>query len=298
MEHISTSTNIYFERRDGERIPAKTSMEVCRRAGYEEMDFCFVDQIFTPSPFTEDGWERYIKEYAALAEKLGIRFTQTHGHIHDFCNNRDPQQWELVLRCLRATAMLGSPWMVMHPSTLVTDGKMDPATEEINAEYFGRLADEAAKWGVGIAIENMWGETKEGVKCYAIQPEELLSLTGKLGRKNIGVCWDTEHGSIEALDQGRAIRMLKGLIHATHISDETGRNNIHILPYTGHMDWDEVLRAFADIEYRDAFTYEIQHYLLAMPHALVPEAVRLSFLVGEEMIRTIRSFRLSEKEEK
>lgn len=291
MRRISTSTNIYFERRDSERIPADVSMRVCREAGYEEMDFCFVDQIFTPSPFTGDNWEEYMRGYVGLAKELGISFTQTHGHIHDFCRNQDPQQWELVLRCLRATAMLGAPWMVMHPSTCVRSGEIDPATEAMNAEYFDRLAEEGDRWGVGIAIENMWGETPEGIKRYAIHPEELISLVRKLNRKNIGICWDTEHGAIEGLDQMKSIKALGPWLKATHISDQTDRNNVHILPYTGFTEWNQVLMALGEADYQGAFTYEIQHYLLAMPHETVPEAVRLSRQVGEAMIRKMEAFR-------
>lgn len=51
----------------------------------------------------------------------------------------------------------------------------------------------------------MWGETKEGVKRYCIQPEELLDLLKAIGSDNLGICWDTEHGAIENLDQDKAI---------------------------------------------------------------------------------------------
>lgn len=288
MNRISTSTNIYFERTDGSRIPAETSMRLCAQAGYREMDFCFVDQIFYPTPFTTNQWREYMETYRKLAEELGIRFTQTHGHIHDFCNNQDPFQWELVTRCVEATAMLGAPWMVMHPSTLVEGDSVHPDTGNINMEYFQKLADYARGFGMGIAIENMWGETKEGVKRYAIQPEELCRLVDSIDADNIGACWDTEHASIEGLEHGAAIRMVGNRIKATHISDQTARNNIHILPYTGFTDWDEVLQAFAEIDYQGEFTYEIQHYLLSMPEELVPEAIRFSYVVGMQMISDIR----------
>ena len=178
--------------------------------------------------------------------------------------------------------------MVMHPSTLVEGDSVHPDTGNINMEYFQKLADYARGFGVGIAIENMWGETKEGVKRYAIQPEELCRLVDSIDADNIGACWDTEHASIEGLEHGAAIRMVGNRIKATHISDQTARNNIHILPYTGFTDWDEVLQAFADIDYQGEFTYEIQHYLLSMPEELVPEAIRFSYVVGMQMISDIR----------
>lgn len=50
MERIGTSTNIFFERNDGSRIPAERTMRLCAQAGYRDMDFGFVEQIFYPTP--------------------------------------------------------------------------------------------------------------------------------------------------------------------------------------------------------------------------------------------------------
>lgn len=291
MNQISTSTNILFERKDGSRIPAETSMELCAKAGYREMDFCFVDQIFYPSPFTTRNWRSYIQNLASRAKDWGLCFTQTHGHIHDFCNDTDEFQWELVKRCVEGSAMFGARWMVMHPSSLVKNGKIHCDTEKRNIAYFQMLAEYAKAFGIGIAVENMWGETREGVKRYGISPEEICRLADGISMENTGICWDTEHAGIESLNQGDSIRMVGKRIKATHISDQTARNNIHILPYMGFTNWNEVLQAFADIDYQEAFTYEIQHYLLEMPMELVPDAILFSHKIGMEMIKKIADYK-------
>ena len=160
-----------------------------------------------------------------------------------------------------------------------------------NVDFFRRLSDEAGRYGVGIAIEDMWGRTKEGVPRFAIEARELCELIDRVDAENTGACWDAEHGSIERLDQGAAIRLLGPRLKALHISDQTARDNIHILPYMGFTDWDEVLSALAEIGYKNPFTFEIQHYLLYLPLELIPSAVRLSREVGEYMIRRIEAFR-------
>lgn len=283
---LSTSTNILFERLDGSRIPVTESMMRCHKAGYRHLDFCFVDQIFTPvaTPFTGPDWKRYMDEIAVLAAGYEIHFTQTHLPIHDFCNGEDEKTWELVKRSVESSHMLGAKWLVAHPSTKVRDGAVDADTHRLNVDYFKRLAEMVGAYGMGLAIENMWGKTRDGVKRYATDPHELCALIDDIGYENVGACWDTEHGSIEEIDQGQAIRLLGKRIHATHISDENDCNNIHILPYMGRCQWEAVLKALAEIGYADAFTYEIQHYLLGMPMELVEEALRLSIQVGNYMI--------------
>ena len=286
---IVTSTNVVFERTDKSLIPTPVSVRLCAEAGYRELDLCFVDLVTANTPFVGEDWESYLEGYADLAGELGIRFVQTHAPIHDFCGFQegDERALELVKRSVRGTAMLNVPWIVMHPSTGVKDGARAEDTFEKNVAYFRQMADYCAAYGVGVAIENMWGNTREGVKRFAIEAEELLRLIEAVDRPNVGACWDTEHGSIEGLDQKAAIRLLGDRIKATHISDMTAPDNIHILPYTGFTDWDTVLGAFLDIRYQGVFAFEIQHYLLSMPMKLIPEALKFSRLVGEEMLRKI-----------
>lgn len=289
--NLCTSTNTLYERADGTRIPVDECMRQCAEAGYREMDFCFVDQVFGKTAFLGEGWEAHVESYRNLAEKLNIRFTQSHGPLYAFCSGRDEGMEEWIHRSVVGSHMLGVGWMVMHPNTLVSGGVKDPRTMELNAEYFRRLSDEAGRYGVGIAIENMWGKTKEGVRRFAIDVDELCELLARVDSENVGACWDAEHGSIEGLDQGGAIRKLGSRLKALHISDQTAANNIHILPYMGFTDWDDVLSALADIGYDHPFTYELQHYLLAMPLELTLSAIRLSREVGEYMIRRIGGFR-------
>ena len=93
-----------------------------------------------------------------------------------------------------------------------------------------------------VHVENMWGETKEGVKRYCIQPEELLDLLKAIGSDNLGICWDTEHGAIENLDQDKAIAKVGPYLQATHISDQTDRK-CSCASYTGNTDWDMILKS-------------------------------------------------------
>ena len=289
--NLCTSTNTVYERADGSRIPAAESIRLCARAGYRELDFCFVDQVFGKTEFLGPEWQSYVASFREQAETLGISFTQSHGPLYSFCAGRNEQAEEWLRRSLEGSRMLGVRWMVMHPDTLVTGGAVDPRTMELNVDFFRRLSDEAGRYGVGIAIEDMWGKTREDVPRFAIEASELRELIDRVDAENVGACWDAEHGSSEKLDQAAAIRLLGPRLKALHISDQTAADNIHILPYMGFTDWDEVLSALAEIGYDNPFTFEIQHYLLYLPMELVPSALRLSREVGEYMIRRIQTFR-------
>lgn len=288
---LATSTNILFERAKGAYISMKDSITACAKAGYRYLDFGFVEWLLQSSSFTSSAWKNGLEECGQLAAALGVQFVQAHATIYDFCNPGTNHGEGLLLakRCIEGAALLGVPWIVYHPSTEVKNGCVTPETHGKNVAFFQELADCAQNFNVGIAIENMWGTTPSGVARYATQPDELLQLVLDINRGNVGACWDAEHGSIEKIDQGAAIRLLGGHLKALHISDETGQDNIHILPYTGFVQWNDVLGALAEIGYNMPFTFEIQHYLPQMPLELVPAALEFSVCVGEQMIAHIEN---------
>lgn len=284
---LATSTNILCERSEGPHIPMEQSIRACAEAGFTNLDFGFAELGFSSKTFHGDNWKEDILHYKQLAAQLGINFVQGHSTLCDFCNpsKTEHHDLEMVYRSIQGAHILGIPWLAVHPSTHLLDGLAAPDTHYQNVQFFKKLSDYALPYGVGIAIENMWGEACPGVSRYAILAEEVLRLIDDIDRENTCVCWDVEHASIEKLSQGDSIRLLGNRIKATHISDETGANNIHILPYTGFVKWDEVLQALADIGYENAFSLEIQHYLPKMPLSLCPEAMRLAYKVGTHLIK-------------
>ena len=107
----------------------------------------------------------------------------------------------------------------------------------------------------------------------------------------MAVCWDFEHGSIMGLNQRHVVERLGKRLKAVHISDQTGINNIHILPYQGVTDWDEVLKALADFGYEGEFNFEIQWYLRRVPEELLLPSIRYSGELGNWMVKQIERFR-------
>lgn len=284
---ISTSTNILYERYNNPYIKMKDSIIACHRAGFKNIDFGFAELAFSSKIFSSNEWETEIREYKVLGDGLGIKYTQGHGCILNFCDKNNDYEFklELLKRSIRGAQILGIPWLVVHPSSLVEDYKISNKTHSINVLFFRELSDYAKKYDVGLAIENMWGYSKNGVKNYAISADELLNLIIDIDRENVQACWDVEHASIEGLEQGSSIMTLGEHIKATHISDETGLNNIHVLPFTGNVKWEEIISAFATIKYKGNFSLEIQHYLPKMPLELCDEAMRLAYRTGEYLVK-------------
>jgi sugar phosphate isomerase/epimerase len=287
---LSTSTNIYFEREGGDYIPIRETIARCAEAGYKYLDFGLPELLLHSEAFAGDSWKAEITAINEAAQAAGLTFVQAHATIFDFCNQPPGSEQEKYFeRSLEAAAMLDIPWVVAHPSTKITGHRMDPATFAENVRFFRKYSDMADRLGTGIAIENMWGETPEGIRRFAIQPEELLQLVTEVGRTNVKICWDVGHGFLEDISQRRALELLKDHLAATHISDTSGRSSIHRLPYHGAIDWEEFLDALAAAGYSGPMSFELQHYLRRTPEALVQPALNYSVQVGEHLLARLAS---------
>lgn len=87
--------------------------------------------------------------------------------------------------------------------------------------------------------------------CLINTAEEALRYTSEIDSPNIGVLLDTYHMNIEENNIGDAIRLVGDKLTSFH----TGENN-RTAPGRGHLDWDEIFGALADIGYKGRIVSE------------------------------------------
>ena len=81
--------------------------------------------------------------------------------------------------------------------------------------------------------------------CIIHTAKEALDYAAEIDSPNIGVLLDTYHMNIEENNIGDAIRLVGDKLTSFH----TGENN-RTAPGRGHLDWDEIFEALADINYK------------------------------------------------
>lgn len=283
---LSTSTNILFERIGMEPVEQKTAIELCARAGYRVLDFCFHDLTVYDSPFLGEGWERYTELMIQTAQDCGVVYEQAHANVYDFLNPGVDHEFHqrIMERSILASERMGIPWLVIHPSTDFAAASQYAASRAGNIAYISRLAEFAGRHHVGIAVENMWDLHIAPRRYYADNAEELVELIDAVAMENVGICWDLEHASIMKQNQRKSVELMGNRLKVTHVSDQTGVNNIHVLPFQGVTDWKEAMEALADIGYEGNLNYEAQWFLNKVPMELVLPSLVYSVKVGEYLI--------------
>jgi sugar phosphate isomerase/epimerase len=92
----------------------------------------------------------------------------------------------------------------------------------------------ARQRGVTLAIENTPGEMATPVNLKNFLEQTRLS--------NVKLCFDAGHAHIEGGAE-EALAAVRDLVVTTHVHDNRGERDDHLLPYEGTIDWGEMLAA-------------------------------------------------------
>lgn len=288
---LSTTINFFI-------YPDNDSFDACRAdlRHYADLGFSCLDAIFCSaaekgSVLLTDRWEAWAHAMRAEADALDIAFVQTHLPFYNFCDPKrgvDEVVERVNRRALACTAILGAKWTVAHPATAFAEALPMPASRKRNEVYFGSLLEEANRHRVGICLENMADFAGQGYpRSYCAPVEELCGLVDSLNAVygNAGVCWDFGHANLFYRDQTACLRYLGKRLKVTHVHDNFGSRDDHLVPFRGTVDWHALMPVLKEIGYEGDFSFEVRRILApGVPEAIKDSLWRHMKLTGEYLL--------------
>jgi sugar phosphate isomerase/epimerase len=132
-----------------------------------------------------------------------------------------------------------------------------PASEAIGADHtrdaarrsVKELAALAAKVNVRVAIEVIPNPLSSAADLVHLIEEDLDGL-------DVGVCLDYGHAHLMG-DLNEAIETLSGHLWTTHVHDNRGRQDDHLVPFAGTIDWDAAMMETQKIGYDGTLMFEV-----------------------------------------
>ncbi len=200
--------------------------------------------------------QRWVAE-KALADAAGVTIHQAHGPWrfppHDETEALRAERAEVMKRSIRVTAKLGCRYWVIHP--LMPFGPNDDFEPEqftkINYDFFCALLPTAKENGVTICFENM------PMKKLSIStPEKTLEFIHLIHDENFRLCLDTGHSMVFGIQPAEAVRLAKDDLKVMHVHDNHGKNDEHLIPYSGIVDWADYRRALDEIGFDGVYSLE------------------------------------------
>jgi len=111
------------------------------------------------------------------------------------------------------------------------------------------IAALAAAAGVRVALEVIPNPLSSPETLVRLIEEDLEPL-------DVGICLDYGHAHLMG-DLGDAIETISGHLWTTHVHDNGGRDDDHLVPFSGTIDWDRAMLATQKIGYDDVLMFEV-----------------------------------------
>jgi sugar phosphate isomerase/epimerase len=143
----------------------------------------------------------------------------------------------------------GDTRVAHHIEGVGADPRVRPAGDSRAAakRSVEELLQIAAPLGVRIALEVIPNELSRAGSIVHLVEHDL---------EGAGICLDFGHAHLDG-DVIDAVETVSEHLIATHVHDNRGRNDEHLLPFDGTIDWAGTLLALQKIGYEGPFTFEI-----------------------------------------
>ncbi len=273
------------------RFGIKNAIKMIKDFGFDGYD-CSLFREMAPGGFLSgDDYKEKAKELRDYSDSLNFPCTQTHSPtpwlrtIKDIEDSVEEQK-----RAIEISAILGAKCVVIHPAAF-TDAKGN-----WDAQY-ATLLPLAKEKGIKIATENMfsWKDKTETetVPSACGTAEDFVHYIDFVNDEYFTACFDIGHA--EMVNCEGAPKIIRALGHdrltALHVHDNDCYHDDHIFPFAGKINWNEVCRALADIDYSGDFTFESDTFLLNFPDELIPECLTLLEKTGRYLINKIENYK-------
>jgi len=129
-------------------------------------------------------------------------------------------------------------FLVMHRPASSTERILQAVTEA------------AAGVGVQVALEVLHARGANANALVTLLEEELDEL-------DLGICFDFGHAHLDG-DLHEALEMVSGHLLTTHLHDNGGKTDDHLVPYAGEIHWDTAMMELQKVGYDGALIFELQ----------------------------------------
>lgn len=277
------SMSILFREQLGtqEHISYTESMRRIRAAGFESVDLNLCQLCAFKTDLHRDDWEKYAQEMKRTADELGLRLPQCHLPFRSGkVKWKTPEEWDfyckMVYRAIDVAVYMGFPWAVLHAEPMrekdLTKQQKAAANHDLNDPFI----EYALKKGLNIALENVRSTKKGPLVDYCSEAEDLAELIDSYHDERVGACWDTGHANATYTDQWEPLHVIGKRLRCTHIDDNRGTDDLHLLPFDGTVKWDRVMGALRDIGYPGDLILEVYANLYT-PNDMKDETARHAF---------------------
>ena len=272
----------------------RKAVEMIAAAGFDAVDYSMFEvKNDDDHPVLSDNYEKYAHELRKTAEENGVFFNQSHAPFPSYINDDNHYNsiiFDRIKRSIEFSAILGVKQICVHPAIFPNDENRE---YEFNLEFYNSLIPTIKDTGIKIGVENMFWYDKD---AKAIRPgacgtsQRMIRLFDSLDSKYFTCLLDIGHCGLVGEKAENFIRSLgTERLGALHVHDNNYKSDMHTLPFTCSINWENVTAALKDIKYAGEFTFEADCFLYPLPNNIVSDGLSFMNIVGRQLISMIEN---------
>ena len=239
-------------------IPLSQTLKYIRQCGFDAIDDqSLINVTANLYQLSDAEFEKAVSAHRKRVSDAGLSVAQVHGPWRFPPQDGDPlarAEWlRFCKRAIRGCALLGSPYMILHP--LMPYGEADEDLEvvkQLNLDFFGELSVCGEQHGVVVCLENM----PFGGQLLA-RPAPTLNFVKEINSPYLRVCLDTGHSAVLGISPADAVRLIgKEYLATLHVHDNDGERDCHWCPGEGVIDWSDFSATLHEIGFKGVLSLE------------------------------------------
>lgn len=236
--------------------------------GYDGVDYTLSLKYKEPDPIfscSRSAWMKHFGNIAASLKNNGLEAFQTHATFptdYDGAEKLTDKCLDQFKREIEATAVIGAPYIVIHPINIALYDCGKKTDYEANMESFSKIEPTLKEFGVKLGVENMFtwdGARRRNCPTGCSMPEDMIKYIDSMNSESFVACLDTGHMLINCVSPADAVRKLGKRLKLMHVHDNYGIADNHNAPTQGITDWHDFATALKEVNYDGAFCMEISY---------------------------------------
>ena len=241
-------------------LPLESALRHIRDAGFVEVEINADETHLDPRVFPRSD----LPSIRRLLNDLGLHPNSVHAPMSGVDLSAQSidvknRSIELIMKTLEYCRAIDCPILVVHPNNSSSIPLGREVMKKNSIENLKIIAKKAEDLGVKIALENMINV--EG-KRFGSRVSDLKEIIRSVGSPYLGICFDTGHANLLTASSSISIRDeiidAKEYLWTLHIHDNDGSDDQHLPPGDGNIDWNMVVEALRETDYKGVFMMEIR----------------------------------------
>jgi sugar phosphate isomerase/epimerase len=228
-------------------IPLETQLPLIREAGFSHISLG--GGKTEHSGYLGDDGRKRIRRLLS-ANDIGV--CSVHCPFDDKADLSSPDKalaasaLEIFKRCLDAAFFLNAEGIIFHPCSFRSN---DPEIrKEVLVKQISFLLDHINQETLFLAIENLPSNPVNKIVTHSLDV---------VTHRRYGFCYDTSHDNLVSQPL-EILRKYGDRLVTTHLSDNHGEKDDHLLPFEGTYPWERFCDLFSKIDFQGIFLLEVE----------------------------------------